>query len=43
VEQFAGRASGAGGGGKIIHHAFNLTDSAELPRSFFRKKNGRRK
>src|SRR5947207_88601 len=30
-----------GGGGEIVHHALNLTESAKLPRNFFRKKTGR--
>ena len=39
AEQIARGSGRFGGGGEIMDHALNLTDSAELPRSFFGKKN----
>src|ERR1041385_5726934 len=38
AEQIARGSGRFGGGGEIMHHALHLTDSAGLPRSFFRKK-----
>ena len=43
AEQFAGRLRRFFRHLEIMHHALNLSDSAPPPRSFLRKKTGRRK